>query len=93
MKQTTKIKVDKLFENGKTYRMKILDWRFTLTRDPYKRDKDGNILGIHNTIWGIYWNEPNLGVCPISPERLIPETELVDNEIEICDNCNQEIIK
>lgn len=80
------------FESGKTYQTKFQTGeKFTLTQDPYKRDKDGNIIKLSNTVYGMYELCPHLGVCPISSERLIPEIELVDKEIEVCGECGREL--
>lgn len=38
----------------------------------------------------IYENAPHLGVCPLSPERLIAE-KVFDEEVLVCDKCNEPI--
>lgn len=87
-----KIKIDLPLEVGKVYQTKFQTGeRFKLTQDPYRRDKDGNIVGVSNTVWGIYEHNPELGVCPLPIDRLIPETEFTGEEIEVCDNCGYEL--
>lgn len=67
-------------------------WKFKITKDPYKRDKDGVIFGVNQQFFGIYEDSPHLGECPIGNDRLIPHKELVEKEIEICDHCGRPMI-
>lgn len=74
------------FEVGKTYKTKFQTGElFTLTKDPYKR-KDGLIIGIENTALGIYENSQELGVCPLSTERLIlpiiPQRDILHDRVD-----------
>lgn len=81
------------FEVNKTYRTKLQTGeQFTVTRDVYKRNKDGLILGISDTIWGIWEKHPHLGECPIAKERLIPDKEYI-GDVEVCSKCNTPINK
>ena len=64
------------FKVGTTYRTKILDWKFKLTRDPYVYDQGGCIVGIKNTAYGIYEDAPHLGECPLSTERILREPKI-----------------
>ena len=69
------------FEIGKTYVTKFQTGeKFTLTNIKY------NSKGIRIGFDGIYENCPHLGVCPIGPDRLIPE-RIDDGFMEVCSEC------
>lgn len=75
-------------EVGKTYETKQLKGTM-FTVDKIDTDKHGTIT----KFWGRYIAHLNLGNCPINPERLIPETNLTGDTIEInlCPHCKEEI--
>ena len=57
-------------EVNKTYLTKFSTREsFTVKRIDY------NSKGTPVTVWGIYEKSPHLGICPLNPERLIPEKE------------------
>lgn len=93
------IKLIKIFEDlplevGKTYRTKFQSGEnFTVTKDPFKRDKDGNIIGKCATIYGIYERYPHLGECPLSAERIIHDRIDTGRTIEVCNNCGELLTK
>jgi hypothetical protein len=55
-------------EVGKTYQTKFS------TRECFTIERiDKNHLDVVTTIWGYYELVPDLKMCPLNPERLIPE--------------------
>ena len=83
---------NKLFEVGKTYKTAIATGEnFKLTTDPYVRDENGVIERVKQIIYGVYEKSPHLGNCPLLIQRLIPETEKVGYQVEICDCCKKPI--
>ncbi len=95
MLKTIKKPVDKLLEIGKTYKLAFqTGGEFVLQSDPYKRDsKTGLIDGVNHTVWGEYVDRKYLGKVPIGLDRLIPEQELKDVEISVCDFCGEQCKK
>lgn len=74
MKEIKKIKP---FEEGKIYQTKFATGeRFTVHKI------DVNHSGKQIKCWGEYENNPGLLNCPLDPERLIPETEIIEKETE-----------
>lgn len=70
MKEIKEIKIEKPFEEGKTYITKFATKeRFTVHKI------DVNHSGKQIKCFGVYENSPGLLNCPLDPERLIPETE------------------
>lgn len=76
------------FEEGKTYKTKMSTGESFLLTKIIKNVK-GNTIRFD----GIYENNKELGVCPLSPERLIPETYLTGEEFEACSNCGEPLIE
>lgn len=64
---------------------------FKVTRDPRIIKKD-IIIGISDTIWGIYLNSPHLGECPIDITRLVLPVIKYQN-IETCSKCGEHLTK
>ncbi len=72
------------FEIGKTYKTRFQTGElFTITDIKYKIDK--TILRFD----GIYEKCPEVGICPLNFDRLIPETKVVECEIEVCECCKK----
>lgn len=72
------------FEIGKKYKTKFQTGEsFTITNIKYKTDK--TILSFD----GVYESCPNIGICPLNSDRLIPETKIIEIEIEICECCKK----
>ena len=82
---TKKIPTPLPFEEGKVYKTKFATGEsFLLVK--IKRDKKDKIIGFD----GIYENSKSLGICHLSIDRLIPETN--DFEIiEVCSKCGESI--
>ena len=79
-----KIKVFKElpFEVGKTYLTKMATkWTFTVSRIDVDKKS-----GAQRTIHGFYNGTETLE-CPINPDRLFPDKEVV-GEKEVCDCCD-----
>ncbi len=88
------IKRELLFIVGNTYLTKFQTGeRFTITRDPYIRHKETDlIIGTKTQAFGVYENSQDLGECPLNIDRLIPDFEEIIEEVERCEHCKQ-IIK
>lgn len=82
MKKTVKKYSDVPFQEGKTYKTK---WstgeKFTIINIIRKGDK---IIRFE----GLFESCPQIGLCPLEPERLIPE-RIEDGTIDICSNCGE----
>lgn len=73
------------FETGKTYTTKFATGeKFFLTRIIF------NGIGVCIRFEGIFEKCPQLGECPLGPDRLISE-KVEDGFIDICDNCGEPI--
>lgn len=70
------------FEVDKKYQTKFQTGEFFIIKKIVYR-KDGNI----SSLSGIYETSPHLGICPINPDRLIPDKKPVESFLEICDLC------
>lgn len=70
--------IDLPLEVDKTYKTKFQ------TKDTFTiRRIDKKSTGVIITVWGIYDSHPDLGICPLSPERIIPdkmEVESIDEQ-------------
>lgn len=81
------IQVDKPLEVNKTYRTKMQTGeKFTITEIITSKPSEKIIK-----IKGIYESSPQIGSCPLDPERLIPETETAIKEIPFCKYCSQDL--
>lgn len=80
------------FTEGKIYSTKFATGELFLLKEIiYSENKINGISSKRLTgLKGVYQNSPHLGICPISPDRLIPETEF-NKEIEVCSKCNEPI--
>lgn len=86
-------KVDLPFEEGKEYKTKFQSGE-TVLLTKIDKNIDPKTKDIKSILYyGIYQRYQHLGVCLISIDRLIPDTTLVDDFIEICGCCNTPKIK
>ncbi len=93
IKKTTKLR-DLPFIEGKIYPTKFATGEMFLIKEIIWIDSKVNNASIKkmHQFKGVYQNSPHLGVCPLSIDRLIPETEF-DCEIEVCSKCNEPVKK
>lgn len=64
------------FEENKTYKTNTsLSENFKITRIVYHSQDKTKMIWVE----GIYEHLPHLGVCPLNLDRLVPETEIVEN--------------
>jgi hypothetical protein len=72
------------FEIGKTYKTRFQTGElFTVTNIKYRADK--TIQGFE----GVYEKCPHIEICPLNFDRLIPETKVIEYEIEVCECCKK----
>lgn len=68
------------FEAGRVYKTKMATGEhFSISS--IKVDKNGKQV----SVIGVYVDQPHLGDCPLSIERLCPDQEF-DCDVEVCDN-------
>ena len=80
-----KVFMDLPLEEGKTYPLKMtMGGDFTIT----KIDRDN--VGDPTHLWGIYGDNPDLGVCPLGVSRVKPES-VHSHLIRVCGKCKTEI--
>ena len=85
MKKQINIYKDLDFIEGNTYKTKMSTGEsFKVIEIVY------NLKNKLINLKGIYLNSPHLGLCPMSPERLMTEKEEI-GIIEICDKCGERI--
>lgn len=78
IKKAIKVTKDLPLEEGKEYKTKFQTGDAVIISKIEK-----------NSCYVIYKNKPHLGLCPLSLERIIPETIEIDDFIEVCPNCNK----
>lgn len=88
IKQVSEL-VDLELEEGKTYKTKFQTGElFTIKRivtRPFLNTT--KIVRLE----GIYEKHSHLGLCPLDPERLIPDKKSVVVDVEVCDCCGKEL--
>ena len=86
------ITIDLPFEEGKTYTTKFATGeKFTISKIIYRKKSKEDHPDVIYQFLGIYERSPNLGNCPMQPERLIPHKETKEEEIECCITCGKPI--
>lgn len=80
MKKTIKIYKDLPLEVNKTYKTKFQ------TGESFLIKEIPNPLRYN--VYGIYEQQPHLGIVTIAIDRLIPE-RIEDGTMDICDKCNE----
>ena len=82
------------FEEGKTYTTRFATAEtFLLKEIVWKEFKEGNIMIKKMILFrGIYQKCPDLGLCPLNIDRLIPD-RIEDGEMEVCEKCGEPINK
>lgn len=80
------------FEEGKTYKTKFATGENFLLKEIVWGTSKVNGEVVKNIIKfkGIYENNPELGICPLNPDRLIPLTNGF-TEHEACSKCGEPI--
>lgn len=77
------VKIDLPFEENKTYQTKFQTGEhFTIKKLIFKKD-------VVISVVGIYEKAPHLENCPLSVDRLIPETEIKLHGVEVCNCCGR----
>jgi hypothetical protein len=92
MKKTIKKIIELPFEEGKTYKTKFATGeRFLVKKIIWGKIKvEGKTVDKIFTFEGIYEKHPHLGVCPLSADRLCPDT-IEGEEYDICHKCGEPI--
>ena len=78
------------FEVGKTYKTKFATGEsFTISKIIF--GKEGKLKGKVIQFEGVYEKAPHLGDCPLSGDRLYPESEPTGNSITmvVCPHCKK----
>ena len=92
MIKTIRTYTDQPLEAGKTYKTRLQTGEmFTVTKDQFKRDKNGVIFSSSDTVYGIWEKHPHLGICPLAVSRLIPDRIKDEMTDEVCDKCGEPI--
>ena len=84
MKKPFETTVDLPFEEGKTYKTKFATGEmFDLAT--ISRNHKGEII----RLLGIYHGSRELGLCPLTIDRLHPHKTVKMVEIDVCDTCEE----
>lgn len=73
-------------EVGKEYLTKMQTQEtFIIDHLDYKK-----VVGVDvpSLVWGFYTRSPHIGLCPLSPDRLVHDKEEI-GEMDTCSNCGE----
>jgi hypothetical protein len=68
------------FATKATFLLKEIVWR------PSKKDEEPKIFEFR----GLYIGKEHIGICPLGPDRLIPET-IIEGTVQVCSKCGTKI--
>lgn len=86
-----KKEIDLPFQEGKTYKTKFQTGElFLLNKIVYKKKSKIEDPDVIVYFEGVYNNYKHLGNCPLNIDRLCPEKEIIEEEIEICNECGKQ---
>jgi hypothetical protein len=81
------VKVDLELEEGKTYKTKFQTGELFRVERIVRRQMYNKII----MVYGIYLSHAHIGLCPLDPERLIPESRIENIEVLICECCGKDL--
>jgi hypothetical protein len=76
------------FEEGKTYKTKFATGDFFILKKIVWVKRHGEMF--IDRFEGLYEHKQDLGICPLGPDRLIPDM-VETGEQEVCSNCGHPI--
>jgi hypothetical protein len=81
------VKVELDLEEGKVYKTKFQTGELFRIEKIVRRIESTKIIRLE----GVFLNHSHIGVCPLDPERLIPDSRIEQKEVLICECCGKDL--